>query len=300
MTRGPARTHPTEAGPRPAGRAPWVALPVLWAFALLALPLVAMLLMSAGSRPPQGGVVFDGGMEGWRWVAEQEAAVVSTAGRSARIAGVATLLCLLLATPTAWWIARAPLRRRALLLLWVVVPSWTSFLLRTYAWKVLLRTEGPVNALLERVGLGPVSFLNTEAAVVVGLVYGYLPFAVLPIYVAVERLDRDLLAAARDLGAGPVRAFLAVALPLTLPGMLAGATLVFVPSLAAFVTPALLGGDDTYMIGQLTQDQFLKARHGPAMAALGALLCAAALAALLPVAAARWRRRGSRRTAARA
>lgn len=270
-----------------AGR--WVALavPALWAALLLALPLVVMAVMSTGSRPPHGGVVHDGSLEAWRWLGEREDLVARTAWRSARIAGLATLFAVLLATPTAWWIARAPVRRRALLLLLVVVPSWTSFLLRTYAWRILFRTEGPVNELLGLAGLDPVAFLNTEGAVVVGLVYGYLPFAVLPIYVAVERLDRDLLHAARDLGAGPVRTFLSVAFPLTLAGTVAGATLVFVPALAAFVTPALLGGDDTYMIGQLTQDQFMKARDWPLGSALGAALALAALLALLPVLGAR-------------
>lgn len=272
---------------RGAGRWAALALPTLWAALLLALPLVVMAVMSTGSRPPHGGVAYDGSLEAWRWLGEREDLVARTAWRSARIAGLATLFAVLLATPTAWWIARAPVRRRALLLLLVVVPSWTSFLLRTYAWRILFRTEGPVNELLGLVGLDPVGFLNTEGAVVVGLVYGYLPFAVLPIYVAVERLDRDLLHAARDLGAGPVRTFFAVAFPLTLAGTVAGATLVFVPALAAFVTPALLGGDDTYMIGQLTQDQFMKARDWPLGSALGAALALAALLALLPVLGAR-------------
>lgn len=281
-------SEPTTGDRGPAaGR--WVALavPALWAALLLALPLVVMAVMSTGSRPPHGGVVHDGSLEAWRWLGEREDLVARTAWRSARIAGLATLFAVLLATPTAWWIARAPVRRRALLLLLVVVPSWTSFLLRTYAWRILFRTEGPVNELLGLAGLDPVAFLNTEGAVVVGLVYGYLPFAVLPIYVAVERLDRDLLHAARDLGAGPVRTFLSVAFPLTLAGTVAGATLVFVPALAAFVTPALLGGDDTYMIGQLTQDQFMKARDWPLGSALGAALALAALLALLPVLGAR-------------
>ena len=131
--------------------------------------------------------------------------------------------------------------------------------------------------------IDPVRFLNTETAVVVGLVYAYLPFAVLPIYVAVERLDRDLLAAARDLGAGPARTFASVAFPLTLPGTLAAAALVFVPSFAAFVTPQVLGGSDTYMIGQLTQDRFLRGRDYPQGSALGTILAAAAFLALIPL-----------------
>ncbi len=278
------------AGDRGPAAGKWVALalPALWAALLLALPLVVMAVTSTGSRPPHGGVVHDGSLDAWRWLGES-ARTSSRARRGDRPASRGSRRCsrCCSATPTAWWIARAPVRRRALLLLLVVVPSWTSFLLRTYAWRILFRTEGPVNELLGLVGLDPVAFLNTEGAVVVGLVYGYLPFAVLPIYVAVERLDRDLLHAARDLGAGPVRTVLSVAFPLTLAGTVAGATLVFVPALAAFVTPALLGGDDTYMIGQLTQDQFMKARDWPLGSALGAALALAALLALLPVLGAR-------------
>jgi spermidine/putrescine transport system permease protein len=269
------------------GRFALLALPILWAVLLLFLPLVVMVVMSTGSRPEHGGVTYDGSMAGWGWIGSESGLVVRATLRSARIAGVATLLSVLLATPTAWWIARAPLRRRALLLLLVVVPSWTSFLLRTYAWKILFRTEGPINGMLGALGFEPVPFLNTEGAVVVGLVYGYMPFAVLPIYIAVERLDRDLLAAARDLGAGPLRTFFSVALPLTLTGTVAAAMLVFVPSLAAFVTPSLLGGADTYMVGQLTQDQYMKARDWPLGSALGVALAAAALVALVPIALAR-------------
>ena len=264
------------------GRVALLSVPIAWAALLLLLPLVVMVVMSTGSRPATGGVVYDGSLEAYRWLGEKRDLVEKTAWRSARIAGLATLLSLAIATPVAWWIARAPRRRRPLYLLLVVLPSWTSFLLRMYAWKFLFGTEGPVNSALGALGLGTVRFLNTETAVVVGLVYGYMPFAVLPIYIAVERLDRDLLHAARDLGAGPVRTFLSVAFPLTLAGTIAGAVLVFVPSLAAFVTPAILGGNDTYMIGQLTQDQFLRARDWPVGAALGTALAAAALLALVP------------------
>jgi spermidine/putrescine transport system permease protein len=261
----------------PAPRATLLGVPAVWAAGLLLLPLVVLAAASAGSRPETGGVAYDGSLGGWRWLAANREVVAGVALRSLRVAGVATLVCLLLATPVAWWIARAPPARRGLLLLLVVVPSWTSFLLRTYSWRWLFGTEGPVNGLLEGAGLGAVRFLDSEAAVVLGLVHGYLPFAVLPIYAAVERLDRDVLAAARDLGASPARSFWHVGLPLTFPGTLAAATLVFVPCLAAFVTPALLGGNDTYMIGQLAQHRYLTARDAPAGAALGALLALAAL-----------------------
>ncbi len=267
-----------------ASRLALLAGPSVWALLFLLLPLLVMAEMSAGSRPAAGGIVYDGSFEAYRWLSDNAADVSRTAWRSARIAGISTLLCVAFGTPVAWWIARAKASRRPLLLLLVVVPSWTSFLLRTYAWKFLFGNEGPVNTLLEHAGLDPVRFLNTETAVVIGLVYGYLPFAVLPIYVAVERLDRDLLAASRDLGAGPIRTYASVAFPLTLPGTLAGAMLVFVPSLAAFVTPKVLGGTQTYMIGEMTQDRFLQGRDWPTGAVLGVALTVAALLALLPAA----------------
>ena len=267
----------------PLSRAATLAFPSAWAAALLLLPLAVLVAMSVGSRPDAGGVAYDGSGEAWRWMEEKSALLWATTWRSARIAGLATLLCVLVATPVAWWIAGAPRRRRPLWLLLVVLPSWTSFVLRTYAWRFVFGNEGPVNGALDAMGLGSVQFLNTETAVVLGLVYGYLPFAVLPIYVAVERLDRDLLAAARDLGAGPVRAFGSVALPLTWPGTAAAAGLVFVPCLAAFVTPRLLGGPRTYMLGQLVQDQFLTGRDWPRGAAVGVALVAVSLLVFLPM-----------------
>jgi spermidine/putrescine transport system permease protein len=277
----------SSSAPSLGGRAALLAAPATWALLFLLLPLLVMMAMSAGSRPDAGGVRYDASLEAYRWLGDHADDVSRTAWRSVRIAGLSTLLSVLLATPVAWWIARAKPSRRPLLLLLIVVPSWTSFLLRTYAWKFLFGTEGPINTFLGTLGVDPVRFLNTEAAIVVGLVYGYLPFAVLPIYVAVERLDRDLLAAARDLGAGPVRTFARVAFPLTLAGTLAGAMLVFVPSLAAFVTPKVLGGTETYMIGEMTQDRFLQGRDWPTGAVLGVALTVAAILSLVPVAASR-------------
>jgi ABC-type spermidine/putrescine transport system permease subunit I len=278
----------SSAAASPLSRVATLAIPSAWAAAVLLLPLAILVAMSLGSRPPPGGVVYDGSGQAWRWVAEKsETLLLPTAWRSARIAGIATLLSVLLATPVAWWIAGAPRRRRPLWLLLIVLPSWTSFVLRTYAWRFVFGNEGPVNGTLESLGMDTVQFLNTETAVVLGLVYAYLPFAVLPIYVAVERLDRDLLAAARDLGASPVRAFTSVALPLTMPGTAAAAGLVFVPCLAAFVTPRLLGGPKTYMLGQLVQDQFLTGRDWPRGAAVGVALVAVSLLVFLPL-----RRRG--------
>jgi spermidine/putrescine transport system permease protein len=265
-------------------RASLLALPGAWAAVLLLLPLVVLVATSFGTKPPEGFVRYDWSGEAWGRLAGQGSRVAETAQKSIEIAFLATLLSIAIATPVAWWIAGAPPRRRPLWLLLVVLPSWTSFLLRTYAWRFLFGNEGPVNGFLASAfGSGPVRFVNTDTAVVVGLVYGYLPFAVLPIYVAVERLDRDLIAAARDLGATPSRAFWRVAFPLTLPGTIAGAVLVFVPSIAAFVTPAVLGGADTYLVGQLVQERYIQARDWPFGAAVGVALAVLAFVCVAPL-----------------
>jgi spermidine/putrescine transport system permease protein len=251
--------------------------------ALLLLPLALLLSTGAGSRPEYGGVVHDGSGAGYRWLLERHDLVGRSLVQSLRVAALATLLALLAATPLAWWAARLPPRARAWVLLLAVLPSFTSLLLRTYAWRFLLGNEGPVNGLLSALSLGPWRVLHTEGAVVVGLAFASLPFAVLPIHAAVERIDRDVLAAARDLGAGPLRAFARVGFPLTRAGTVAAATLVFVPSLSAFTVPTLLGGADTYLLGQLVQERFLGARDWPSGAAVAVALAAASLVALLPL-----------------
>ncbi|MBX3029451.1 MAG: ABC transporter permease [Chloroflexi bacterium] len=195
------------------------------------------------------------------------------------IAGITTLLAVLIGYPTAWAIARLPPRWRLVVLILVVLPFWTNFLVRTYAWIVLLNTEGPISGVLQGVGLieSPLQLLYTPGAVIAGLLYAYLPLMILPLYVAIDRLDPELREAARDLGASRARVFLTVTLPMTLPGALVGAIFVFVPSLGNFVIPELLGGGKTVMIGNLIRDQFLKTRNWPlasvlALSILGILL----------------------------
>jgi spermidine/putrescine transport system permease protein len=201
-------------------------------------------------------------------------------GRTALWAGLATAACLLLGYPVAWVIVRSR-RFRNLLLLLIVLPFWTSFLVRMYAWVFLLRSEGPVNLLLQGLGLPRLELLYTPAAVLIGQVYGELPFMVLPLYVALERLDPSLLEAAADLGAAPLRTLLRVTLPLTAPGIVAGCVLVFIPSLGAYLAPDLLGGAKTVYIGSLIQSQFAIARDVPFGAALSFLLSLAVLLVLL-------------------
>jgi spermidine/putrescine transport system permease protein len=184
---------------------------------------------------------------------------------SFRLAAIATVICLLIAYPFALAVVRAPLRWRPALLALVVIPFWTSSLVRTYALVILLKTEGLVNEALLGLGLigEPFEILYTETAVLVGFVYTELPFMILPLYAAMEKLDWRLVEVARDLGAGPWSVLWRVLVPLTLPGIIAGAMLVFLPALGMFYVADVLGGAKELLIGNLIRDQFLSARDWP-------------------------------------
>ena len=194
--------------------------------------------------------------------------------RSVGYAALTTAVCVLAGYPLAYFIARAGPRARQGLLVLVMIPFWTSFLIRTYAWITILAHDGLLNGLLVSAHLlaEPADLLYTPGAVVLGLIHNYLPFAVLPIYASVEKLDRSLVEAAYDLGAGPWRAFRSVTLPLTLPGITGGAMLVFVPAVAMFAIVTLMGGGSTELIGNTIQKQFTSGKNQPFGAALGTLL----------------------------
>jgi putrescine transport system permease protein len=185
-------------------------------------------------------------------------------------AAVSTVCCLLLGYPLAYGIVRAPRRWRGLLLLLVILPFWTSFLIRVYAWIGLLNGNGVINNALLALGLvhQPLTLLNNAFAVYVGIVYSYLPFMVLPLYAQLEKLDPALLEAAADLGCRPWQAFVRVTLPLSLPGIAAGALLVFIPAVGEFVIPDLLGGPNTLMIGKVLWDEFFANHDWPMAAAV--------------------------------
>ena len=189
---------------------------------------------------------------------------------SLRIAGTSTLITLLIGYPMAYAIARAPRALRNPLLMLVVLPFWTSFLIRVYAWMGILKNEGLLNSLLLWAGVitQPIQMLETDFAVHLGIVYSYLPFMVLPLYSTLEKMDLSLLEAAEDLGCRPFKAFLAVTLPLSFPGMIAGSMLVFIPAVGEFVIPDLLGGPDTLMIGKVLWSEFFDNRDWPAASAV--------------------------------
>jgi spermidine/putrescine transport system permease protein len=193
---------------------------------------------------------------------------------SARIAGLATLIALLVGYPAAYAIAKAPRHRQIAYLVLIMLPFWSNYLIRTYAWIVLLNREGLINKGLSSLGLiqEPLLLLYNEFAIVTGLVYNYLPFVVLAIYSSISRLNPEVLEASEDLGASAARTFWRVTLPLTLPGVAAGAVFVFVLSIGNFITPDLLGGGRLQMVGNVIYDQFLTARDWPFGATLGMML----------------------------
>ena len=193
---------------------------------------------------------------------------------SLKMAAIGTLLCLLLGYPMAYYIARQPPRRRQLLLLAVILPFWISFLLRVYAWIGLLNNRGVINHFLIWIGVihQPLPMLYNDFAVYLGIVYSYLPFMILPLYANLERLDLDLLDAAADLGARRWQAFLDVTLPLSVPGIIGGCLLVFIPAVGEFTIPALLGGADTLMIGRVLWDEFFINRDWPVASAVSVVL----------------------------
>ena len=190
--------------------------------------------------------------------------------KALKTAFVSTLVALLIGYPTAYGIARARQPWRNTLLMLVVLPFWTSFLIRVYAWKVLLQGNGPLNGLLMWLGLvdEPVQILYTDFAIYLGIVYSYLPFMVLPLYAAIERLDLTLNEAAADLGAPPWRVFLSITLPLSLPGVVAGCGLVFIPAVGEFVIPEMLGGPNAAMIGRVLWNEFFANRDWPIASAV--------------------------------
>lgn len=211
---------------------------------------------------------------------------------SLRIAALTTLFALLIGYPLAYAMAAAPKRWQGALLVFVVLPFWTSFLIRVYAWMGILGPEGPLDKLLMMLGLTdePLRLLNTEAAVLIGMVYSYLPFMVLPLFASLQKLDRSLLEAAADLGATPLTAFLSVTLPLSLPGILAGAALVFIPCVSEFVIPDLLGGPDTMMIGTVIWNEVFSNRDWPLASAIAIALLAVLVLPLVLLQRARLRR----------
>jgi len=260
---------------------------------LLVVPLGLMAIISTLERGPSGGIVWSGHtLDAYvQFLFERDLTdrlvlntdYIQIFGRSIGLAALTTALTLLIGFPTALWMAFQPASRRTLLVFIVTVPFWTNLLVRNYAWILLLRNGGVIDWTLLKLGLTtrPIDVMYTPLATSIGLVYSFLPYMILPIYVSLEKIDRRLIEAAFDLGADRWRALTRVVLPLSMPGIVGGAILVFVPGLGAFISPELLGGAKSMMIGSLIQQQFGAARNWPFGAALGFVLLALVLLALM-------------------
>ncbi len=235
------------------------------------VPLVIVVVYSFATRNRFGGTDLSGwNLEAYRKLSNP--IVRSILVRSVWLALITTVVCLVAAYPFAYFLATRKPAIRNILLVFVMIPFWSNFLVRTYAWRVLLGSGGPVSRLTDSLGMGETRLLFTPSAVLIGLVYGYLPFMILPLYAAIERIDMGLVEAARDLYASSWQSFRRVLLPLSMPGVIAGSILTFVPSLGAFVTPEILGGAKTTLLGSYIVTQFLTARNWPFGAALSTVL----------------------------
>ncbi|QFU16219.1 ABC transporter permease [Microvirga thermotolerans] len=262
------------------------AVPYLWLGLLFLVPFLIVLKISlsdpAVAQPPYKPV-FDWSdilgffgqldLENFETLTGDDLYLRATLS-SVRIAAVSTALLLVVGFPIAYAMARAPERHRPLLVAMVILPFWTSFLIRIYAWIAILKPEGLLNQVLMSMGLvaEPLTVLNTETAVFIGIVYAYLPFMVLPLYATLEKMDDTLIEAAQDLGCPPWRAFWTITVPLAMPGVIAGSLLCFIPAVGEFVIPDLLGGSETLMIGKQLWSEFFSNRDWPLASAVAILL----------------------------
>jgi spermidine/putrescine transport system permease protein len=271
---------------------------LFWLIVFFLIPLLIVFAMSFGQRGTYGGVEWQLNIE--NFIRLFDPLYLRIFARSVVIAAITTVICLLIGYPLAYWIAVQPTERRNSLLLLLMIPFWTNFLVRTYAWILILRDHGIINSLwtgalhswlqslahmlpgtlwqpLLEATANPLPLFGTNLAIILGLVYGWFPDMVLPCYAAIERFDFSLAEAAQDLYANRVRTFLRVIFPITLPGVLAGSLLVFIPSLGAYITPDLLGGAKSVMIGNVIYSQFMAARDYPFGAAISFVLMAVML-----------------------
>lgn len=268
------------------GRLGIAALPWFWLGLFFVLPFLFVLKISLAepqlAQPPYMELIreFEDGImtlvvnfSNYQLLLEDSLYINALLG-SIKVAAVSTLLAILVGYPMAYGIARAPSHWRLPLLMLIILPFWTSFLIRVYAWIGILKNNGLLNQFLMWLGVidAPIDILYTQTAVYIGIVYSYLPFIVLPLYATLVRLDQSLLEAAADLGCPPIKQFLLITLPLSLPGLIAGSMLVFIPVMGEFVIPDLLGGPNTLMIGKLMWTEFFANKDWPLASALAAVL----------------------------
>jgi spermidine/putrescine transport system permease protein len=250
--------------------AAFFAAPASWLAAFFVVPLAIVWAYSFGETAGLTGIAITGTTA--NYARALDPLYLQVLVTSAGIAALTTLICLVAGFPVALAIAFAPPRAKAWLLMLVMLPFWTNLLIRTYALMAILRTEGAVNGALGWIGIGPLPLLHNQFAVVLGLVYVNLPFLILPIYAALDRLNRSLIEASLDLGASQLRTMREIIVPLALPGILTGLLITFIPALGSYLTPDLLGGPDSQMIANVIERQFKRANDWPFGAALSFLL----------------------------
>ena len=265
-----------------AGKRLVIATPYLWLILFFLIPFIIVFKISFSevrlAMPPYAPL--------WQWVSEKAIDVHLNFGNylylltddlylsaylySVKVAAISTVFCLLIAYPMAYAMARSSPATRNLYLMLIILPFWTSFLLRVYAWIGLLKNNGVINNVLMAVGVidEPITMMQTDFAVFIGIVYSYLPFMILPLYSNLEKHDFTLLEAAADLGASPIKSFLRITLPLSVPGIVAGSLLVFIPAVGEYVIPSLLGSTDQLMIGRVLSDEFFANRDWPVASAV--------------------------------
>ena len=243
-----------------------------WLAVFLILPVAFLLAMSVAQRGPYGAVIWH--LTGENFARALQPKFLPILIRTVLYATTTTVLCLVLGFPVAYYLSFYAGKRRDLLMAGLMIPFWTSCLVSLYSWMIILGREGLLNSLLLRVGIlqHPLQILNTPFSVLLGLVYFYIPFMVLPLFGSLEKIPRQYLEASEDLGAGKVRTFLKVTLPLALPGVFAGCILTFIPCIGDFLTADFLGGPRTYLLGNLIENQFLMAQDWPFGASLTSLL----------------------------
>lgn len=245
---------------------------IVWAILFIVLPLVLVLFMSFNGASSMS-------MGDYRFSAEQFARFfqplyLRILWRSVALATLSTAACLLVGYPAAYAISRTKPKTSSMLILLFVIPMWMNFLLRTYAWITLLGRNGVLNKVFHLIGLGPFDMMYNQGAILMGMIYNFLPFMVLPIYTILQKTDRSYLEAAQDLGANPATAFLKVTLPLSLPGIYSGILMCFIPALSTFVISSLLGGNKYYLVGNIIEQQFRLTGNWPFGSAIAVVLIA--------------------------
>jgi spermidine/putrescine transport system permease protein len=258
---------------KPSAQGSFLMLPTnLYLLVFMVLPLILVIVLSFLARGNYGDIVYKFNISNYTRLFDT--LYLKILGYSLQVGLETTIISLLVGYPLAYYIARAPARQRSLLLFLILLPFWTNFIIRIYAWIMILRAEGFLNSALQWIGIiqEPLSILYTPTAVLIGMVYEFLPFMVLPLYTSLEKIQQAQLEAAADLGTPPWKAFLRVTLPLSVPGMIAGTILVLIPAMGMFVVPDLLGGAKTMLIGNVVRNQFLTARDWPFGAAVSMVL----------------------------